>query len=300
LDSVTKPVAAVIVMQLAERGLVDLDAPVAQYGVEMDNPAITVRHLLTHTSEGVLGTVHDYNGSRYAYLGGVMEGAAGKTFAALLSESVLLPLGMENTVLNPINNWGGALLSGTEDFTRNLGWGADFRHYPDVYARLAKPYQFDSEYNLIPGMSQLYHNPGAGLISSVSDLAKFDIALDRSLLLGEAAKAEMFTPAFSTYHNQPDRMYGLGWYVQNFDGVRLLWHTGRWAPSTSALYLKVPDEGLTLIVLANDPQPPDRICLGRRGISRCRIGNTVTQACRIDRETEKRLHCCIGLSHVFS
>lgn len=251
LASVTKPVAAVIIMQLVELGLVDLDAPVAQYGVEMDNPAITVRHLLTHTSEGVLGTVHDYNGSRYAYLGGVMEGAAGKTFAALLSKRVLLPLGMQNTALNPINSWGGALLSGTEDFTRNLGLGMTFQHYPGVYAHLAKPYQFDSDYDLIPGMYQLYHNPGAGLISSVTDLAKFDIALDQGLLLGEAAKAEMFSPAYSTYNHQPDLMYGLGWYVQEFEGHRLLWHTGRWAPSTSALYLKVPDENLTLIVLAN-------------------------------------------------
>jgi hypothetical protein len=31
----------------------------------------------------------------------------------------------------------------------------------------------------------------------------------------------------------------------------MLWHTGRWPPSTSGLYLKIPDENLTLIVLAN-------------------------------------------------
>jgi hypothetical protein len=43
----------------------------------------------------------------------------------------------------------------------------------------------------------------------------------------------------------------LGWYVQDLEGLRLLWHTGRWHPSTSALYLKVPDEELTFIVLAN-------------------------------------------------
>jgi hypothetical protein len=46
-------------------------------------------------------------------------------------------------------------------------------------------------------------------------------------------------------------MYGLGWYVQDFDGIQLLWHTGRWPPSTSALYLKIPGEDLTFIVFAN-------------------------------------------------
>jgi CubicO group peptidase (beta-lactamase class C family) len=251
LASVTKPVAAVLIMQLVEQGLVDLDAPLTQYGVNMDNDDITVRHLLTHTSEGVLGTVHNYNGSRYARLGGVMEGASGQTFATLLSERVLLPLGMYDTALNPVNNWGGLLLTGVNDFKVALGWGPNFQHYPDVYAHLAQPYQFDHEYNFIPGMYHLYHNPGAGLISSVNDLAKFDIALDNGLLLGDVAKSEMFSPAYSTYNNQSDLMYGLGWYIQEFEGLQLFWHTGRWPPSTSALYLKVPDKDLTLIVLAN-------------------------------------------------
>ena len=106
-------------------------------------------------------------------------------------------------------------------------------------------------YNPIPGMYQIYHNPAAGLISSVADLAKFDLALDAGLLLGDAAKTEMFAPAISTYKNRTDLNYGLGWYVQNFEGLRILWHTGRSNPSTSALDLKIPEEDLTFIVLAN-------------------------------------------------
>jgi hypothetical protein len=34
-------------------------------------------------------------------------------------------------------------------------------------------------------------------------------------------------------------------------GTRLIWHAGRNPPSTSSLYLKVPDHNLTLILLAN-------------------------------------------------
>ena len=33
--------------------------------------------------------------------------------------------------------------------------------------------------------------------------------------------------------------------------MRLTWHTGRWPPSTSALFLKVRDLDITFIVLAN-------------------------------------------------
>ncbi len=252
LASVTKPMAATLIMQLVAEGAIDLDAPITQYGVAIPGQAgVTIRHLLTHTSEGVPGTTHQYNGSRYGLLGGVMEEATGKSFAALLNERVIEPLGMKNTALNPINQWGGTTLASWGDFKQSLSLNQGFSQYPEVYRRLARPYQFDTEYNTIPGMYHLYHNPGAGVISSVTDLARFDIALDQGTLLSEAAQTEMFAPAFSTYQNRPDLMYGLGWYVQEFEGRRLLWHCGRWLPSTSALFLKVPEENLTFIILAN-------------------------------------------------
>jgi CubicO group peptidase (beta-lactamase class C family) len=59
LASVTKPVAAVLIMQLVEEGLVDLDAPISGYDVNLLGDQITVRHLMTHTSEGIPGTVHN-------------------------------------------------------------------------------------------------------------------------------------------------------------------------------------------------------------------------------------------------
>ncbi len=183
LASVTKPVAAVLIMQLVEQGLIDLDDPVSQYGVDAGNDEITIRHLLTHTSEGNIGTTHNYNGSRYALLGGVIEGVSGVSFAELLSERVLLPLEMKSTALNPINFWGGPSTKSIEDINLMLGLGANFKHYPGVYSRLARPYQFDQEFNIIPGMYHLHHNPAAGMISSAEDLAKFDIALDQGKMI---------------------------------------------------------------------------------------------------------------------
>lgn len=252
LASVTKPVAATLVMQLVEEGIIDLDARVADYGVDIaGDPGITVRHLLTHTSEGTPGAVHRYNGDRYGFLGGVIEGAAGASFARLLSDRILLPVGMPDTALNPIGSWGGPSSSGWEDLARGLGWGEAFAGYPEVYRRLARPYQFGEGYRIVDGMYHLHHNPAAGLISSVADLARFDIALDRGDLLGSAARAEMLSPQVPTVAGRDDLHYGLGWYVQDFEGVTLIWHAGRWAPSTSALYVKIPDEGLTFLVAAN-------------------------------------------------
>lgn len=252
LASVTKPIAATLVMQLVEEGSIDLDVPVADYGVRVAGGGqVTVRHLLTHTSEGTPGTVHTYNGNRYGLLGGVIEGATGDSFAVQLGERILLPLDMDDTALNPFNAWSGDPKSGFEDFERTLGWTDAFAHYPDVYRRLAEPYQFGEGYEIVPGMYQLVHSPAAGLVSSVEDLAAFDIALDGGELLGAGARAEMWAPAIPTVAGRPDLSYGLGWYVQDYEGNRLLWHAGRWPPSTSALYLKVPDEDLTFIVAAN-------------------------------------------------
>jgi CubicO group peptidase (beta-lactamase class C family) len=250
LASVSKPVAAVVVMQLIEKGLVGLDDPVADYGVSLPG-YVTVRHLLNHTSEGTPGTVHSYNGNRYGLLGGVIEAATGESFAVHLGERVLAPLAMDDSALNPLNAWNEASIRGLESFAMAIGWGTAFDHYPDVYNRLAHPYQFDTDHSIIPGKYHLIHNPAAGMISSVHDLALFDLALDEGRLLDHTTRNLMFGETVPTRPNQTSQTYGLGWYVQDFEGTQLLWHYGRWPPSTSALYLKVPEHDLTFIALAN-------------------------------------------------
>jgi len=83
----------------------------------------------------------------------------------------------------------------------------------------------------------------------VVDLSKFDAALDANTLVTAATKELMWTPTVS---NSGQKLpYGLGWFTQTYRGTRLIWHSGFSPPSTSALFLKLPEEGLTLIVLAN-------------------------------------------------
>lgn len=45
--------------------------------------------------------------------------------------------------------------------------------------------------------------------------------------------------------------YGVGWFVQEYQGHTLVWHSGWWEDAYSALYLKIPALRLTFIVLAN-------------------------------------------------
>ena len=254
LASVTKPIAATVLMQLVEEGALSLEDPVADYGVYLDNLGeINVWHLLTHTSEGPPGITHDYNGGRYALLERVMAGASGKPFGQLLQERILTPLEMTRTAPNPTWGWGG--------FWASLGLAHDTGHYPDVYRELAAPYQLDPDYSNVPGSYSLHFSPAAGLLSSATDLAKFDIALDQARLLEPATREQMFAPAIAK--SGRTLIYGLGWYSQEYKNTRLIWHSGGWQPSISALLLKAPDLNLTFIILANNynltgPYPMDQ------------------------------------------
>jgi len=91
---------------------------------------------------------------------------------------------------------------------------------------------------------------GAGIVSTVNDLAKYDVALDTGKLATDSIMEKLFTPAVA-----PDGTtlpYAFGWYVQEYKGEKLIWHSG-WDEKAgfSALYLKVPERKVTLILLAN-------------------------------------------------
>jgi CubicO group peptidase (beta-lactamase class C family) len=86
------------------------------------------------------------------------------------------------------------------------------------------------------------------LLSSVVDLAKYDAAIDANVFISRASQELAWTNAVSTTGQALP--YGLGWFIQREREVPLIWHYGQW-PQYSALYLKVPDRHLTLILLGN-------------------------------------------------
>jgi CubicO group peptidase (beta-lactamase class C family) len=116
---------------------------------------------------------------------------------------------------------------------------------------LARPYHTDSSGALVRSDDPPPQGDGAagGVVSTAADLARFDLALDGGLLLGAESRALMWTPARSAARTPLP--YALGWFVQELGGERLLWHSGLWDEAYSALYLKLPDRRLSLILLAN-------------------------------------------------
>lgn len=73
--------------------------------------------------------------------------------------------------------------------------------------------------------------------------------------------------------------YGLGGFIADRSGRRLVWHTRLWEGCYSALYLKVPAEGLTLILLANSDARQWPARLDEAAIERSDFANAFLTAC---------------------
>lgn len=243
LASLTKPFAAVVLMQLVESGQLNLDAPVETFGIALkaDGP-IRVRHLLTHTSEGQPGEVFRYSGNRFAELDKVLRGVTKQSFASLAAQRVLDPLGLTNTAPNPLNS--SACAEAGRDAAAFL-------------KRSARGYAFDGQ---TPVDYPKHFVTAAGLVSTVGDVLRFSMALDGEKLLRPETKQMAFTPA--TTSRGKTLPYGLGWFVQRRRGVTLLWHYG-WDRANASLIIKVPERDMTFVVLANSEALSRKFDLGQ-------------------------------------
>jgi CubicO group peptidase (beta-lactamase class C family) len=234
--SVTKSVAAIVIMQLVEEGLLNLDTPISEFGLSVESQGtVTVRHIFNHTSEGVPGSSHRYSGNRYILLGDVAEQATGRTFAQLLDERILDPLGLRHTAPD---------VAIMEAF---LQTGLN-RHA--FMANMAMPYALEAG-EIVRGQYPSHFSPSAGLMASVRDIATISVALDQDRFLTREAKQVMLSPSISIQGE--DLAYGLGWYVQEHEGLKLEWHGGEWN-CQSALILRVPERNLTFVAVANARQ----------------------------------------------
>jgi CubicO group peptidase (beta-lactamase class C family) len=265
IASVAKPLSAVVALRLVEAGVLDLDRPLADYsewtdfctefsqqpsifaqGLRCQPPIHALRHLLSHTATGTPGTRFSYNPILYSWASRPMMAVADASFSSLVERYVFIPAGMR----------------------RSARKHRDLPLREDVAQRLAPPYRIDSSGAILRAPARPPQGDGAagGVVTTVLDLAKFDIALDEGVLISAESRAEMMTPRRSI-SGEP-LPYGLGWYVQEYQGHTLVWHSGWWEDAYSALYLKIPSLDLTFIVLANSEgvwwdNPLDRAAVHR-------------------------------------
>ena len=232
LASLTKPVAATVILQLVDEGKVSLDDPASKYGIVLPaQGTILVRHLLSHTSEGVPGTHYSYNGNRFGYLDSVIARADGRSTAEAIQARIINRLGLSATAPN----------------TASPDFAVTGKSKSDYLANVATGYTWGT-ITFAPTAYPTYFGSAAGLMSTASDYAAFSMALDRDALLNPATKALAFTPTRDP--DGHDLPYGLGWFSTLYKGERIIWHYGDWT-ANSSLIVKVPSRGLAFVLVAN-------------------------------------------------
>jgi len=245
--SITKTFTAVLMMRYAEQGRIRLDDYMADYPQFDDavvwpyNSAdIRLRHVLSHTSEGATpGSVFTYNGNRYNDVYGIFAQLSGekdyaRAFASEVRKGILEPLRLEDT------------LPGFPE-------AADDAHI----RRIVTPYRYDTGQHTFVADDDLrtahrHAYPNSGILSTLSDLVRYADALDRGSVIGTASVAEMTVPF--RLNRGAASPYGLGWYSEERNGVRMNWAYGL-GPSYSSFLLHLPSERLTFVFLANNDAP---------------------------------------------
>jgi CubicO group peptidase (beta-lactamase class C family) len=184
------------------------------------------------------GEKWEYNDSGYFLLGLVVEKASGVPYEEFVRERVFRPLGMMSTRGNIVD----AVIP-------NRASGYVLRN---------------GEFHRAAAVSPTQSFGGGHLVSTVLDLAKWDIALAGHDLLPQAALAEMWTPARLNDHRPVEvdfpgfegSSYGFGWFLGRLGGHRLVEHGGSISSGFSTEIVRCRDDALTVIVLANRSQEP--------------------------------------------
>lgn len=255
IGSVSKQFTAAGIMLLVEDGKVNLDEKISKY-LPNTPPAwekVTVRNLLTHTSgiksytsldggfelyrnlkrddfikllavyplDFETGTAYVYDNSGYSLLAYIIESASGKPYWDFMRERIFMPLKMTKTTDRDPKN-----------IILNRAGGYEWENGKLV----------GRDYNL----TALF---GAGtIVSTVTDLAKWDIALRNDTLLKKDSKLQMWTPL--TFNDGKNYQYGFGFRISDINGHKLIAHSGQTAGFGSNISRYVDDD-LTVIALTN-------------------------------------------------
>ncbi|MEM1196203.1 MAG: serine hydrolase domain-containing protein [Pseudomonadota bacterium] len=122
----------------------------------------------------------------------------------------------------------------------------------DALRRLAPPFRHAPEQsdNLDPSaLPNPELNASSGIIASAVGLARYSIALDEGAILAPELRELMWTPARDADGSAAD--YAYGWWTQEWDGKRLVWHGGWWPDAYAGMLLKVPEKGVAFVALGN-------------------------------------------------
>ena len=260
--SVSKPVAAIAALQLAEQGKLDLDADVRRYVPEFPDKGvkITTRELLCHQggivhydngpvvrSEktyreahpyadvvtaldtfkdsplvNVPGTKYDYSTHGFILVSAVVQRAGGEPFAQQVRERIVTPLHL--TTMQPDYPW-------IDIPDRAVGYVKDGD-------KIVRSTDTDVSWKL----------GGGGYISDIADFAGFAKGLIDGHLVSTPTQTAMWTPQKTADGNATG--YGLGFSLAEENGSLRVAHSGS-QEKTRTWLVTYPREKRGLVVMTN-------------------------------------------------
>ncbi len=264
MASVTKTFVATAVMQLVEKGKIDLDAPVTRYlpYFRLNDEryhVITIRQMLSHMS-GIPDTVN-YNwdkpeydagalerfvrsvadqklvfapGEKFAYsntayemLGDVIAKVSGESFEDYVQHNILTPLGMKDSTL----------------LVREAS--------PQL---LTSPHVLEKDKVVV---SKIFpynraHSPSSTLYSSIEDMSRWAIAnlnhgeLDGKRILKQETAESMWQPVADALGMKE----GISWFSTDIQGHHLVLHSGG-DVGFQSLVILAPDDSVAVVAMMN-------------------------------------------------
>jgi CubicO group peptidase (beta-lactamase class C family) len=231
--------ATLFLKECVDESFAELNDPVREWVPGFPEQSTTLAQLLAHVAAD--GSFK-YDLTRFAALTPVIEACSDNAYPRLLNKEVFSQLGLA------LSAPGTAVQSPTADDFDHFET-SDLARFADVLGRLAKPYHVDRGRQVRTDLGSIRVDASNGVVSTARDLARFDAAL-RPVLLERATLERAWRPL------GPNLPAGLGWFLQTYTssgGNRepVVWQFGQVKNAYSALLVKVPNRGLTFILLAN-------------------------------------------------
>lgn len=242
IGSLSKSFTAVAIMQLVERGQVNLDAPASTYVPQYGTPdSVTIRSLLNQTSGfgyydslgdatvGLTAGRFSYANANYDLLGKVIEAVSGMDYGTYLKQNIFDPLGMTDASAGTSPEVAEEVPLYRNYFGLNVADGFVHEDSDDAWGTASSGYVRASLSDMEKYL-QMYLNLGEGILEP-DDVMK--------IFLSRVAD-----PGGDTY-------YGFGWTSFTWDdGELVLSHDGQVENGVSRMCL-LPDRDMGIVVLGD-------------------------------------------------
>ncbi len=265
IGSISKPLTAVAVMVLVEKGKFSLDTPLKAFFPDFIpeyNDKILIRHLLNHSSglEVNIGRQDDQGNT-----------SAMPTPEAISLEGLLDKFKNSGLKFPPgkayeYNNFGYTLLAAVIEKTSEMSYAEFMQEYvfkpskmkhssvglPSKSTLLASPHINMGLVQLKTASSQPFHDSwfrgAGGIYSTAQDLLNFKHALRKHKLLNAEYTSLLYSQIQPT--GIDDMAYGLGWTIETRNGKKWINHDGA-DIGYAALLGSFPEEELDIVMVSN-------------------------------------------------